>query len=108
VNSVLARSGHHRRAVRPQHKFRCKNCGCALTLHQPDQELAERLLGTCEKCKCWYVTNSQGTVLAPIVWRGPRLRFHRPQATRALSAPVVVRPSILLRSLARQKPQRAH
>lgn len=33
----------------------CLNCPSKLTLHQPDMELPERLLGVCESCKHWYL-----------------------------------------------------
>jgi hypothetical protein len=35
----------------------CPNCSSPLTLHQPDPELADRLLGTCERCKHWYLVD---------------------------------------------------
>ena len=34
----------------------CPSCGCLLTLHQPDLELPDRLLATCDDCKSWYLT----------------------------------------------------
>jgi hypothetical protein len=46
--------------------FACPSCGCCLTLHQPDPELADRLLATCDDCKSWYVTNPTTTGLRPI------------------------------------------
>ena len=44
----------------------CLFCENLLTLHQPDEELADRLLGTCYACKAWFLTNFEGTVLVPI------------------------------------------
>jgi hypothetical protein len=45
----------------------CPRCGCLLTRHQPDPELADRLLATCDDCKSWYLTtNPSGTALSPI------------------------------------------
>lgn len=35
----------------------CEKCGTPLTLHQPNVDQADRLLGTCEECKSWYVTS---------------------------------------------------
>jgi hypothetical protein len=35
----------------------CLDCSSPLTLHQPDPELADRLLGTCEGCKHWYLVD---------------------------------------------------
>ena len=33
----------------------CRACGSDLSLHQPDPEMPERILGTCEECKTWYL-----------------------------------------------------
>ncbi len=33
----------------------CLNCASDLTLHQPDMNSPERLLGVCESCKHWYL-----------------------------------------------------
>jgi hypothetical protein len=44
----------------------CLYCENPLTLHQPDEELANRLLGTCEECKSWFITNFDGSTLVPI------------------------------------------
>ncbi len=41
----------------------CPNCECSLVLHQPDTELPDRLLATCDDCKSWFLANSDGTVL---------------------------------------------
>ena len=41
----------------------CPRCECALALHQPDPELPDRLLATCEECKSWFLANSEGVVL---------------------------------------------
>lgn len=44
----------------------CPQCECELVLHQPDPELADRLLATCDECKSWFLANSEGNVLIPI------------------------------------------
>ncbi len=44
----------------------CPACECELTLHQPDSELPDRLLATCDECKSWFLADSEGTVLIPI------------------------------------------
>jgi hypothetical protein len=44
----------------------CPQCQNPLTLHQPDEELADRLLATCEDCKSWYLTDGHASVLTPI------------------------------------------
>ncbi len=46
----------------------CLNCRSELTLHQPDMDMPERLLGVCEECKHWYLIDllrdvSQGVMV---------------------------------------------
>ena len=36
-------------------QVRCLSCDAGLNLHQPDVEFPDRLLGICEKCRCWSV-----------------------------------------------------
>jgi hypothetical protein len=43
--------------------FYCPVCDAPLTLHQPDPELPDRLLATCDDCKSWYVTDAKGSEL---------------------------------------------
>lgn len=33
----------------------CLNCETPIEIHQPDSELPERMLGTCENCRTWYL-----------------------------------------------------
>ena len=40
--------------------FYCTRCESPLSLHQPDPELTDRLLATCDDCKSWYVTDTRG------------------------------------------------
>jgi len=44
----------------------CPHCEYSLTLHQPDPELPDRLLATCDDCKSWFLTNADGTVSKPL------------------------------------------
>ena len=44
----------------------CPRCDNDLALHQPDAEMADRLLATCENCKSWFLTNSDLSVLVPL------------------------------------------
>jgi hypothetical protein len=44
----------------------CPQCDMPLTLHQPDEELVDRLLATCEACKSWFLANADASVLTPI------------------------------------------
>jgi hypothetical protein len=50
--------------------FICQNCKFPLALHQPDPQLPDRLLATCDECKSWYVRESAGAKLLPIVLAG--------------------------------------
>ena len=44
----------------------CRKCGNNLSLHQPDPEMPELILGTCGDCKTWYLFNddSDGVEIA--------------------------------------------
>ena len=33
----------------------CPRCEGTFSLHQPDTDLPDRLLATCDECKAWYV-----------------------------------------------------
>ena len=44
----------------------CPNCGDELLIHQPDPETPDRLLGTCDECKSWYLLNRDWKVLGVI------------------------------------------
>lgn len=44
----------------------CPHCEYRLTLHQPDPELPNRLLATCDECKSWFLTDSVGAKLVVI------------------------------------------
>ena len=33
----------------------CQTCGSSLNLHQPEADLPNRLLGTCDHCGVWYL-----------------------------------------------------
>jgi hypothetical protein len=46
----------------------CPNCENDLTIHQPDPDLWNRLLATCDDCKSWFVL--EGRKLERFV--GPR------------------------------------
>jgi hypothetical protein len=41
----------------------CPNCHCEITRHQPDKDLPDRLLGTCEVCKSWFLMDAGGQLL---------------------------------------------
>jgi hypothetical protein len=45
----------------------CPRCENTLTLHQPDEELVDRLLATCDDCKSWFLTNTNASILTPIL-----------------------------------------
>lgn len=44
----------------------CPQCEDFLTLHQLDVELPERLLATCDDCKSWFLTDTEGVTLVAI------------------------------------------
>jgi hypothetical protein len=33
----------------------CMECDSSVEIHQPDSELPDRMLGTCEQCQTWYL-----------------------------------------------------
>lgn len=39
-------------------QFTCSRCGSSLRLHQPDEQLADRLVGTCSECLAWYLIDA--------------------------------------------------
>ena len=41
----------------------CARCQSELESHQPDVELPERLLGTCEGCGTWYLIDADAGVM---------------------------------------------
>ena len=40
--------------------IRCPVCRGQLMVHQPDERLPERLLGTCRSCFAWFLIDSGG------------------------------------------------
>jgi hypothetical protein len=46
--------------------FCCSECEFSLTLHQPDPELPDRFIATCDECKAWYLATSEGSSLTKI------------------------------------------
>jgi hypothetical protein len=50
----------------------CPNCEDRLVLHQPDPDLPNRLLATCNDCKAWYLADEKGGSLIPILRHGRR------------------------------------
>ena len=41
----------------------CPRCHASLLLHQPDQQMPERLLGTCAECQTWFLINAIANVM---------------------------------------------
>ncbi len=60
----------------------CLNCSSDLTLHQPDMNTPERLLGVCESCKHWYLID-----LVPDVSQGVMVWLPDQEVVRELSRP---------------------
>jgi hypothetical protein len=44
-------------------RVRCPNCGYRMSVHQPDPQSPERLLGTCPACKSWYLMDCVDNVM---------------------------------------------
>ena len=65
MSTILAWQDHHQ-SEDSSPSLCCPRCESSLTLHQPDAELPNRLLATCEECKSWYLTDPDGTDLIPI------------------------------------------
>ena len=42
---------------------RCPACRDHLFLHQPDEECPDRLLGTCDECRAWFLIDAAGKVM---------------------------------------------
>lgn len=76
----VARSIRNGRARGAMMKIDCPRCGAKLVLHQPDMRLADRLLGTCEACKSWYILDSRLRVVTEVLL--PR-ETGRPEAGRS-------------------------
>src|SRR5262245_22727434 len=41
----------------------CPRCHAYLLIHQPDQQLPDRLLGTCYACRTWFLMNATAGVI---------------------------------------------
>ena len=44
-------------------RVRCPACRDYLFLHQPDEECPDRLLGTCDECRAWFLIDAAGKVM---------------------------------------------
>ncbi len=42
----------------------CSRCHEPLTLHQPDVDMPEQMLGTCDECKSWYLIDKAGGIMS--------------------------------------------
>ena len=45
---------------------RCTACLSPLELHQPDEQLPTRLLGTCSRCRSWFLIDAVEKVMVPL------------------------------------------
>lgn len=41
----------------------CPRCSAPLVLHQPDEQLPERLLGTCADCHAWFLIDAAREII---------------------------------------------
>jgi hypothetical protein len=44
----------------------CASCLDSLMLHQPDEDLPHRLLGTCPECRTWFLIDSDTEVMVKL------------------------------------------
>jgi hypothetical protein len=44
----------------------CASCHGALVLHQPDEELPSRLLGTCQECRTWFLIDGDAELMVKL------------------------------------------
>jgi uncharacterized protein YbaR (Trm112 family) len=51
---------------RPLDQVACSRCRSTLDLHQPDEQLAERLVGTCPECRAWYLIDAGAGLMLPL------------------------------------------
>jgi hypothetical protein len=58
----------------------CLHCSSPLTLHQPDTQTPERLLGICEECQHWFLID-----MLPNLTEGVMVRLPDHQVLRDLS-----------------------
>ena len=42
----------------------CSRCESALHIHQPDEQLVDRLIGTCPDCHAWYLIDAEKGIMA--------------------------------------------
>jgi hypothetical protein len=56
----------------------CPRCEGCLTLHQPDPDLPNRLLATCDECKSWFLAEPDAGALTRLARFGKnRIRGRR-------------------------------
>ena len=48
------------------HRVDCPECRGDLDIHQPDVELPDRLLMTCDRCKAWFIADGEGRIKTAI------------------------------------------
>lgn len=46
---------------------RCEHCDGMLTLHQPDPDTPDELLGTCDLCQTWYFVGLAASQTDPVL-----------------------------------------
>ncbi len=51
--------------------IQCLGCESPLDFHQPDPDLPDRMLGTCDSCKSWYLLDFGNGGLEALLTRLP-------------------------------------
>jgi hypothetical protein len=49
-----------------QSEVPCPQCFAPLFLHQPDSQLPERLLATCDECRSWFLVHAAGGLMVQL------------------------------------------
>jgi len=45
-------------------ELECSRCESSLHIHQPDEQLVDRLIGTCPDCLAWYLIDASTGLMA--------------------------------------------
>jgi hypothetical protein len=66
MNTVLVSMDLIRTSIdnRSLDELECKRCESCLYIHQPDEQLVDRLIGTCPDCFAWYLIDAEKGIMA--------------------------------------------
>jgi len=68
MSSILLSLDRIRLTSDPDHPLvvQCATCHESLVLHQPDEDLPDRLLGTCPECRTWFLIDCDAEVMVKL------------------------------------------